>query len=206
MYTLNFRLFFAFFLKNDKLTVSLAAEQIIAVIVCLNYLLFTLFQPILTLQNIKNCHTPYMTLFQSISSQITRYFASFRTIYQLLRPILLLNFVYALLIVLFIMKTQDETLFYELFSMFCLRALIITTVVLHIYLFLLSVIERSITIELIASNKKEINLNLLRLDEDNRNNSDILREIECYIWSNSEDFWDMEFLAHRYNIVRLNDT
>lgn len=66
---------------------------------------------------------------------------------------------------------------------------------------MLEVIDRNITIELLGNNKKEINLNLLRLDEANSNNCDVLREIERYIWRNNENFWDMDFLAHRYNIV-----
>ena len=68
VYCLNFQLFFAYVLKKDNVTVSLKVEQIVAVNAGMNYMLFMFLQPILTLQTIKNCHTPYMTFFQTLST------------------------------------------------------------------------------------------------------------------------------------------
>ena len=46
-------------------------------------------------------------------------------------------------------------------------------------------------------------MNLLRLDGEEDGNGCILFELEKYIFNSCENIWDIDFLAHRYAIVKI---
>jgi hypothetical protein len=80
-------------------------------------------------------------------------------------------------------------LFSNLFTFELLRATIASAIVSHLFLRLVTLIDSKISIELLSSNKKEINLNLLRMS-DNNSGKNVHWEIEKYVWSSCESFWD----------------
>lgn len=90
---------------------SLHAEVVVAVNAGINYMLFMLLRPMVTLRTIHNRKTPYMSLTEFVSAEIGRYVTSLKTCYYLFRPILFLNVCYTLLVVMWIMRHQDATLF-----------------------------------------------------------------------------------------------
>ena len=97
-----------------------------------------------------------------------------KTLFHLRRPLITSNLSLTFLILSSIIYSQNNTLFSYLFNFNSLRAYISATILLHIYTFILKLISRKISIELISINKKEINMNLLRLDGEEGGNGFIL--------------------------------
>ena len=58
-------------------------------------------------------------------------------------------------------------LFFNLFSFELLRASVASAILCHLFLKFVAIIDSKIGIELLSSNKKEINLNLLRMSDQN---------------------------------------
>lgn len=84
---------------------------ILAVNGAINYGILTFCQPLIFLNGVKNSKQPYMSLFAKVNEQARQFLQSFLTIYHLLRPILLFNLSYALIVILYIMKNQEEEVF-----------------------------------------------------------------------------------------------
>jgi hypothetical protein len=82
---------------------------------------------------------------------------------ELTRPILALNLVYWICILFWIIRTQNDSLFSLIFSVPLVRAAIASTLILHVLVYLVRAIDVGLSIELLSANKREINLNLLRL-------------------------------------------
>lgn len=170
---------------------------------CLNYCFVSILRPIMSVGEFRNTRKPYMSIVDKAKIEIFQYFSSFRGLMRMLRPLLILNLLYWLLVIFYIMKSQQQELYYTLVSYFIIRSYLVTLLLLQILLYLFGWINRKIAVELLASNKKQINVNLLRLDPKDWNNRQILGEYERYVWSNCETFWDGDFLAHRYAIVKI---
>ena len=149
----NFYLFYSLICRKEQRN-STEVEVIVSVSAGLNYIFVVGVYPLFKLRNIKNHCRPYMSIVEKIVVEVRTYLCSFLTIYDMLRPLLIVNTCYWLLVVYRIVITQHDHLFYQLASRSTLRAFLATTVLLHFCLHFLSRMDHHISTELLLREKK----------------------------------------------------
>lgn len=96
--------------------------------------------------------------------------------------------------------TQNDRLFYCLFSWPAIRTTLLTSLILLAIVVLIDQINEWTSVDLLSPSRKHIQVSLLRLNDLEHNGSEVRREVWRYVWNNCEDFWDTEFLSQNYRI------